>query len=490
MAREFRGVWVATVANIDWPSAPGLSPWQQQIELLEILNKAVEMHLNAIILQVRPAADALYASPYEPWSEYLTGQMGAPPEPFYDPLAFAIAEAHKRGLELHAWINPFRAHHPSATSPLATTHVREAEPGMVRQYGDYLWLDPGDPAARRHSLRVVLDIVRRYDVDGIHIDDYFYPYQERDSLGRPLSFPDEASWKRYVRAGGTLSRDDWRRHNIDRFIEAMYREVKAVKPWVKVGISPFGIWRPGFPEQVAGFDAYAELYADSRKWLTNGWLDYLSPQLYWSIGRPQQSYPVLLAWWVSQNVHGRHIWPGNYASRVGPLGTSSWPVDELLQQIRLTREQPGATGNVYFSMSAFLRNQGGITDQLMAGPYQGPALVPASPWLSRSRPPAPRAVARADTVTGNLVLHIAPATEHEPWLWVVQARNAGEWTTAILPGVQRAYTLRRAPSLTGPDVVAVSEVNRYGNQSPDTVLHLPPASTAARRDSTGTAVPK
>ncbi|HEX7942553.1 MAG TPA: family 10 glycosylhydrolase, partial [Gemmatimonadaceae bacterium] len=333
VTREFRGVWVASVANIDWPSRPGLTPWQQQVELLEILNRAVELHLNAVVLQVRPAADALYPSKYEPWSEYLTGQMGAAPEPSYDPLAFAVAEAHKRGLELHAWVNPFRAHHPTDTSALATDHVSRAHPDMVRQYGEYLWLDPGDLAARRYSLRVVLDIVRRYDIDGIHIDDYFYPYKERDSLGQEMDFPDEPSWSRYVRAGGTMSRDDWRRHNIDLFIEAMYHAVKAAKPWVKVGISPFGIWRPGNPEQVAGFDAYSQLYADSRKWLTEGWLDYLSPQLYWSVDSPHQSYPVLLEWWASQNTHGRHLWPGNDLNRIaGPLDTLGWRADELLEQ--------------------------------------------------------------------------------------------------------------------------------------------------------------
>ncbi|HEU4643341.1 MAG TPA: family 10 glycosylhydrolase [Gemmatimonadaceae bacterium] len=465
VAREFRGVWVASVANIDWPSRPGLSTWQQQVELLEILNRAVELHLNAVVLQVRPAADALYHSRYEPWSEYLTGEMGAPPEPSWDPLAFAVKEAHARGLELHAWINPFRAHHPTDTSAYSTNHVSRAHPEMVRQYGQYLWLDPGDAAVRRHSLRVVLDIVKRYDVDGIHIDDYFYPYKERDSLGQPMDFPDDSSWTRYVRAGGKMTRDDWRRHNIDLFIESMYHEVKKAKPWVKVGISPFGIWRPENPPGICCFDAYAELYADSRKWLAEGWLDYLTPQLYWSIGSPHQSYPVLLKWWAEHNPKGRHLWPGNDLNRIGPLGTSGWRADELLEQIRLTRAQPGATGNVYFSMKSLMTNRGGITDQLAGGPYAQPALVPASPWLSKRVPPTPKAVARVDTVTGNVVLHLAPGGKHHVWLWAVQARTAGVWTTAILPGEQRTHTIARGAGSVVPDEVVVYEVNRYGNQS-------------------------
>jgi uncharacterized lipoprotein YddW (UPF0748 family) len=469
--REFRAAWVASVANIDWPSKPGLSVWQQQVELLQILNKAVELNLNAVILQIRPAADALYASEYEPWSEYLTGQMGAAPEPRYDPLAFAIEEAHKRGLELHAWFNPFRAHHPSATSPYSTNHVSRAHPEEVRTYGHSLWLDPGSRAARQHSLRVVMDLVKRYDVDGIHIDDYFYPYKERDSLGQTIDFPDDSTWQQYVRAGGVLDRNDWRRHNIDQFIEAMYHEVKQVKPWVKVGISPFGIWRPGVPEQITGFDAYAELYADSRKWLNLGWLDYLTPQLYWPIGSPGQSYPVLLRWWVSQNTYGRHIWPGNDLNRVADsVGGKGWPPEELLGQIRLTRAQLGATGNVYFSMKSLMQDRGGIDELLRAGPYAAPALVPASPWLSRRAPPKPEASARIDTITGNLVLRVAPSTKHHVWLWVVQERYGDQWQTAILPGEQRVYTLVRAPSAVMPDAVVVSEVNRYGNQSATTLV--------------------
>lgn len=479
--REFRAAWVATVANIDWPSRPGLNTWEQQAELIEILNRAVELKLNAVILQVRPAADALYHSNREPWSTFLTGQMGAAPEPAYDPLAFAVREAHKRGLELHAWFNPFRAHHPTDSSAVSSNHVSKTDEHMVRKYGQYLWLDPGSKSARQHSLDVVMDIVWHYDIDGIHLDDYFYPYKERDSRGRTIDFPDGPSWRLYRGNGGKLSRDDWRRHNIDTFIEELYEHVKAAKPWVKVGISPFGIWRPGNPPEVKGFDAYQEIYADSRKWLTEGWLDYLTPQLYWKVATPGQSYPVLLKWWVSQNTHGRHIWPGNFTSRVSDNGANggpnNWTTSELLEQIRLTRAQPGATGNVHFSMKALMDDRGGLVDSLESGLYSTPALVPASPWLSDSAPAKPRASVVVDSITGNTQLRIAPATAHRVWLWAVRARVGDKWTTTILPSEQRLFTLSRVGAPV-PDVVVVNEVDRYGNTSEDVVVQ--PGELAAR----------
>jgi uncharacterized lipoprotein YddW (UPF0748 family) len=270
VAREFRGVWVASVANIDWPSKPGLSAFEQQSELLAILDRAKALRLNAVMLQVRPAGDALYASPYEPWSAYLTGLEGRAPEPYYDPLTFAVAAAHERGLELHAWFNPYRARHASAFSPSAKTHISEAHPELVRRYGKYLWMDPGEPKVLQQSLRVILDVVKRYDVDGIHIDDYFYPYPEVGADSVEVPFPDSSSYRAYRARGGRLARNDWRRHNVDTLVQLLYARTKALKPWVKVGISPFGIWRPGYPAQIKGFDSYDKLYGDSRRWLREG----------------------------------------------------------------------------------------------------------------------------------------------------------------------------------------------------------------------------
>jgi uncharacterized lipoprotein YddW (UPF0748 family) len=479
--REFRGVWVASVANIDWPSRPGLSTWEQQEELLRVLNRSVALGLNAIVLQVRPAADAFYPSPHEPWSEYLSGRQGVAPEPAWDPLAFAVDEAHRRGLELHAWFNPFRARHPSATSEPAATHVSRRQPELVLRYGSHLWLDPGLPAARAYSVRVIADVVRRYDIDGVQIDDYFYPYRERDSSGMLLEFPDSVSWARYVAGGGERSRDDWRRGNVDAFVRDLYRAIKRSKPRVKFGVSPFGIWRPGYPPTIQGFDPYEQIYADARKWLVEGWVDYFAPQLYWPIQPPAQSYPTLLAWWVQENVKRRHLWPGNFTSRVGATDSARrWMSGEILDQVRLTREAPGATGNIHFSMKVFLENRDSIATQLGRGPYAEPAIVPPTPWLDSVPPRRPIVAARIDTVTGGMEVRMLPGGKEAIWRWIVRTRTGGAWATRVLPGWQRSHALTLDGVAPRPEDVLVSGVDRLGNESRVVRVRLPsvPASTA------------
>ena len=472
VSREFRGVWIATVGNIDWPSRPGLSSSQQQRELLEMLDRAVALRLNAIILQVRPAADALYASPYEPWSEYLTGRMGRAPDPYYDPLEFAVTEAHRRGLELHAWFNPYRARHPSAKSPVSANHISRTHPELVKRYGSMLWMDPGEPTVRELTTRVVLDVVKRYDIDGVHIDDYFYPYAERDARGRVIEFPDAPSWRRYRASGGTLTKDDWRRANVDSLIHQVYVGIKALKPWVKFGISPFGVWRPGYPPITQGkFDSYAELYGDSRKWVLNGWGDYFTPQLYWPIDRPDLSYPVLLKWWVEQNAKGRHIWPGNYVDKVNGTPTG-WLAEEILNQIALTRAQSGATGNVFFSMTTLMGNADNLAQRLISGPYATKALIPASPWLDSVAPLQPVVRVGWDAAKQSNTLSLIPQGTENTWLWVIRQRVGDEWTTDIVPGVQRFYSIPRRSSGPYGDVVSVSSVDRAGNESPAVLMPL------------------
>lgn len=378
--REFRGAWVATVANIDWPSKPGLSTQAQQKELLAILDKCAELHFNAVIFQVRPMADALYASKIEPWSEFLTGKSGLAPSPAWDPLAFAVEEAHKRKLELHAWFNPYRARTPAAKSSASPDHIINARPDLAKPYGKHYWMNPTHPEVQARSLAVILDVVKRYDVDGVHLDDYFYPYPENDAAGKRIPFPDDDTWAEYTRSGGKLSRDDWRRDAVNRFVEKLYRETKAAKPWVKVGISPFGIARPGMPKGITGFDQYATLFADAKLWLNEGWVDYFTPQLYWPIAQEKQSFPKLLHWWIGENKKGRHLWPGLYTSRVTgkPKG---WPAQEVVNQVKLVRQSDGSTGVIHFSMKALMHNTGGIADA-MQELYQEPALVPETPWLT------------------------------------------------------------------------------------------------------------
>ncbi|MEP6780836.1 MAG: family 10 glycosylhydrolase [Gemmatimonadaceae bacterium] len=457
---EFRGVWVASVSNIDWPSKRTLTTAQSQAELLAILDRARAIHLNAVVLQVRPAADALYESKLEPWSEYLTGAQGRPPNPYWDPLAFAVKEAHARGLELHAWFNPYRAKNDDAKSPLAKNSFARTHASMTKTYGKALWMDPGEKFVRDRTLQVILDVVKRYDIDGVHIDDYFYPYRVAGKRGTFLQFPDATSWKKYQKGGGRLERDDWRRQNVDLLVQSLYEGIHKVKPWVKFGISPFGIWRPGNPEQVRGLDAYVELYADSRKWLREGWLDYFTPQLYWPTTKVDQAYAALLAWWASENVMSRHLWPGNYTTRAGGEGRSAFSVSELLEQIRITRLQAGATGNVHFSMISFMANQAGMNDSLLAGPYAQLALVPASPWIKIPPPITPQPVIAY--ANGERELRLLPQGDQAPWQWLVRARVDTGWITVVLPGNRASW---RIPSIDLPVTLAVTAINRVGEES-------------------------
>jgi uncharacterized lipoprotein YddW (UPF0748 family) len=454
LPREFRAVWVATVGNINWPSRAGLSTAEQKAELVSILNKAAELRLNAVLFQVRPACDALYVSSYEPWSEYLTGRMGQGPQPHYDPLAFAVDEAHKRGMELHAWFNPFRARHTKAISPVASSHISKTQPSLVKAYGKHLWLDPGEAAVREHSLKVILDVVRRYDVDGVHLDDYFYPYPERN-----LDFPDAASWNKYRASGGRMDRADWRRENVNRFIQELYRRVKQEKAHVKVGLSPFGIWRPGAPGSVRGFDAYERLYADSRKWLVEGWADYFSPQLYWSISAPEQSFTTLLKWWAGQNPKQRHLWPG--ISVHGPDGKRSGI--EVANQILASRREIGTDGLALWGMKGLFENRNGAADLLRSTIFTDLALVPASPWLDRSPPATPEL-----NVSLNPVKVTVNSVGAEPvWQWALQVKRGNRWKLQLFPGRFGGFSFDAGDE---PEVIAVRAIDRCGNESAPAVV--------------------
>jgi len=446
--REMRGLWIATVANIDWPSRSSLPADQQRAELVDILTRAQTTGINTIVLHVRPAGDALYESALEPWGVMLTGTQGS--SPGYDPLAFAIQEAHARGMELHAWVNPFRAGNTSDTLKLASPHLFRTRRDLVRVYGGNIWMDPGEPDVQDHSMRVIADIVRRYDIDGIHADDYFYPYVQNDNTGRPIPFPDDATFAKY---GSGMARDDWRRANIDRFVERMYREVHDIKRSVKVGISPFGIWRPGFPPGINGLDAYASIYADSRKWLQQGWVDYLAPQLYWSIAAPQQSYPALLDWWISQNSAGRHVWPGLAAYRVNDGTSSAFAMQEIPDQIRATRNRAQGSGHLLYNTTSTLkRNGGALASTLQTEIYKNGALVPAVPWLDGT-PPLPPTLA----VSGS-ALQISPAAGEEVRWWAVRTRASGGWVTRVLFASVRSILLDAAV-----ERVLVQAVDRAGN---------------------------
>lgn len=463
--REFRGVWIATVANIDWPSQPALSTQAQKDELRALFDKVEEMNMNAVILQVRPAADALYASDYEPWSWYLTGEMGEPPYPYYDPLAFAVEEAHKRGLELHAWFNPFRAGHRTFEGRFSDDHVSVQRPDLVVKYGEQYWMDPGMTDAREHSLRVMLDVVRRYDVDGIHMDDYFYPYPIQDDAGQEVPFPDSLSWRLAQEQNQYFLREDWRRDNINKFVERLYGEVKRTKPWVKVGLSPFGIWRPGNPAGIKGFDAYNRLYADAKLWLQQGWIDYMSPQLYWAIDSEGQSYPRLLEWWHAQNDRGRYIWPGNAIYRVD---SHKWPISEIVDQVEVTRASQPNSGNVLFSMRVLNNNIKGISEGMKRRVYSKPAIVPAMPWLSKESLSKPY-IALEDGMFGK-ELALDPGFNTEVMKWIIRIRYRARWYMYIESGSLDTFPMDQHFGSRDVDEIIVSYIDRIGQESPTATI--------------------
>jgi uncharacterized lipoprotein YddW (UPF0748 family) len=470
--REFRGIWIASVQNIDWPSASNLLVRTQRAEIIRNLDGLQKMNVNAVLLQVRPSCDALYATTLEPWSEYLTGASGiSPSESGYDPLQIWIDEAHQRAIDVHVWINPFRARHFKAVSQNAPTHISRTNPGIVRQYDNYEWLDPGEPDSVEHTMRVTMDIVHRYDIDGVAIDDYFYPYPKEGA-----AFPDEESYTKYVaklRADappGTavrpLTKALWREQNINNFVERFYTEIKAAKPYVLVGVAPFGIWRPGNPPGIKGMDAVAKLHADAKLWLHQGWLDYLSPQLYWGVDSVEQNFVKLLLWWAAENTLERHLWPSLYTSRIGldqANPSKNWIPAEIVRQIDVTRERSGnpgfaTPGQIHFSLKVFLENRGGINQSVM-NRYPTAALIPESPWLAD---PAFARVAWTSLIASD---GTKTALAWMPWefpltpsRWLLQVRRAGQWITTILPGTRAGQTFETA----GADAIFLTPISRTG----------------------------
>lgn len=385
--REFRASWIATVTNLDWPSAPGLSPEVQRAQLVAMLDSLKAVGISAVILQVRPECDALYASSIEPWSYYLTGNQGTPPSPFYDPLEFAVEEAHKRGMELHAWFNPYRAVRSVGSYPLSPNHVSIQHPDWILTFGTLKMLDPGLPQVREYVARIVTDIVRRYDVDGVHADDYFYPYPPNQ-----ITNQDDSTFARYPR--GFTDRGDWRRDNVNLLIRMIRDSVRAVKPHVKFGMSPFGIWKNGVPPGITGLDAYSVIYCDAIAWLRQGTIDYLTPQLYWRIGGGQD-YNALSRWWSdSVAYYGRHFYPGK-------IFGSSYAPTELPNQVRIDRANPQTWGSVFFRASFFLSNTLGFAETCRTDFYRYPALHPTMRWKDTVVPYPPRAIRYARLPNGG-----------------------------------------------------------------------------------------
>jgi len=377
-AEEMRGVWIATVANLDWPTSRSVNSESQKLTLTNQMDALKEAGINTIIFQVRTEGDALYNSNFEPWSYYLTGTEGVAPDPYWDPLEFAIEEAHKRGMELHAWLNPYRAERVIDLYPRADSHVTKANPEMLLTSGTIRIFDPGLPETKELITNVVMDIVRRYDVDGIHFDDYFYPYPPNNMT--TTSTQDAQTFQDHNRGFTNIA--DWRRDNINRMVEAVHDSIKSVKPHVKFGISPFGIYKNATPIGVVGMDAYSVIYADALAWLNDETVDYLTPQLYWQFGG-QQDYARLSRWWSEQTGPAqRHLYTGNAPYRFA--SPSNWPVTEVLDQLDFNRENPDIQGNILFRSryvtGLFISK--GLADSLETRVNRIPAVPPQLDWIS------------------------------------------------------------------------------------------------------------
>jgi uncharacterized lipoprotein YddW (UPF0748 family) len=394
--RETRAAWIATVSNLDWPLNKTQTTDAQKQQLIDIFDSHKAAGLNAVFLQIRTNSDAFYPTDLAPWADWLTGLQGRAPSPYYDPLAFAVTEAHKRGLEFHAWFNPYRAVNNITTAVIADSHISKKHPEWLLAFGNARILDPAIPDVRAHVTQVVMDVVRRYDIDGVHFDDFFYPYP---STG--LSYNDDSTFTLHNR--GFTDKSNWRRDNVDLLIKMVSDSIKSVKPYVKFGISPFGIWQNKSTTQplgsaTGGLESYSAIYCDSKKWVQQGWVDYVAPQIYWYMGFAIADYNVLLPWWV-QNASNRHIYVGQGAYRVG--ADANWNAGEIPRQLKLNRQNPNTIqGSIFFRTGNLTQNVLGVRDSLMQNFYQKPALLPTMSWKPTTALPSPTNVAAAQNTEG------------------------------------------------------------------------------------------
>jgi uncharacterized lipoprotein YddW (UPF0748 family) len=399
--RELRAVWIATVENIDWPSNRNLSPDQQRKEFIALIEAHKKTGINAVFVQVRAAADAFYGKGSEPWSEWLTGKQGKAPEPYYDPMEFMIEQCHDRGIEFHAWLNLNRVANKSSKT-FATNNVGKLHPDWILSYDSYKLFNFGLPQVRDYITETTFNIVRNYDVDGIHFDDYFYPYTV---AGQTLK--DDDAYKQY---GQQFNKNNWRRNNIDVLIKQIADGIVAIKPFVKFGISPFGVWRNKKDDKTgsdtqAGQTSYDNLFADTKKWTKAGWIDYMMPQIYFSTQFDKVPFKTLTSWWLD-NRNGRHLYIGQGAYRVGDpkQNDRAWgDGSEMANQMRFLRTQSGVNGSVFFSSKSLINNKLGFTDSLKAHFYQYPALPPTMAWKDNV-PPLPPQNLKIEDTPQNLTL--------------------------------------------------------------------------------------
>ena len=452
--REFRGAWMHTVFQDQYHSQ---TTEQNKKYLRDQLDKLKAAGVNAVIFQVRPQADAFYPSELEPWSRYLT-DGGKAPVPYWDPLQFMIDESHARGMELHAWLNPYRVTGSAKQLP-PKSHLYYKEPKRFVRYGGQIYFDPGLPENRKFINDVVIDIVKRYDVDGIHFDDYFYPYPKKGE-----EFPDKTSYAKY---GKGMTRGDWRRKNVDLLIEEIHDSIAATKPWVIFGVSPFGIWRNKKSDprgsDTNGLQNYDALYADVLLWSKNGWVDYVIPQLYWELEHKAASYLTLNQWW-NDNAYNRHMYIGQAVEKTmqKPDLAPSTEKSQLRHKIELTREAPNIQGTCWFPGYSITKNVGGIADSLSRDLQNEIALVPSYPWISTAKPAAVSGLASQN---GKMMWN-APAptgTANDVVRFVIYrlADNSRDLRYATIVAV----TPEKSFAVKTPGTYVITALNRVNNES-------------------------
>jgi uncharacterized lipoprotein YddW (UPF0748 family) len=450
--RELRGAWVASVWNINFPSSPNLPVETQKKELEAMLDRLQQSGFNSIFFHVRPEGDALYKSDLEPFSHYLTGTPGK--DPGYDPLEYLVQEAHQRNIEVHAWLNPYRAASSLSTKQVAP-HIAVTHPEHVHPYGSVRWMDPGADVVREKLVDVCADLTRRYDLDGIHFDDYFYPYPIEGK-----DFPDNRTWNAYQAGGGTLNRADWRRENVNRAVRDVNQAVAREKDHVRFGISPFGIPAPDKPEGISGFNQYEGLYADTQKWMDEGWVDYLAPQLYWRTDQPKQAYGTLMNWWADHTSGGRYIFGGNDLTSLGK--NSKWNVDEYRKEVALTRAkaEQGAQGNLWWNIGPLMENRQNIADVCGDEFYAKPALTPPLSTAAGKTVSHPQVRVEGGTVQ---IQHTDAAPLRA---WTVYRKEGTGWELdRIVAGTQTEFELP-------PGQWAVAAASKHGVESQGVVVHV------------------
>lgn len=450
--RELRGAWVASVWNINFPSSPNTTVEQQKKELRDMLDRLQQCRFNAIFFQVRPEGDALNKSALEPFSAYLTGTQGK--DPGYDPLEYLVGEAHKRNIEVHAWLNPYRAA-SSLSSKQVAPHMAVEHPEHVHRYDKTKWMDPGAEVVRQRLVDVCTDLTQRYDIDGVHFDDYFYPYPVEGQ-----DFPDQRTWNEYVAAGGTMSRADWRRENVNQAVRRVNDAVHGSKDHVRFGISPFGLPAPDKPEGTSGFNQYEGLYADTQKWMDQGWVDYLAPQLYWRSDQPKQAYGTLLNWWADHTSGGRYIFAGNNLAALG--SNSKWNVNEFRTELRLARAKHdrGSQGNIWWNIGPLMENRQNIAEVFREEFYPQVALSPA---LSRA---AGKAVTHPEVRQEGGKVQLRHTDEAPLRAFTVYRKEADQWKLdRILPAEQTEVELPKGQW-------AIAAASRHGVESKGVVLEV------------------